>query len=232
MLHLIQRILEEKADKYLHKGKTSFVDSIAYFPKISFFVLMYAYPSCIIDLNPYYKKSDVLNRSFIAAANGKLMLSVPLLKNNIKSKKHYEVEIAYNENWPKNHFESICSAYLKSPFLEIVYDSLKALIVKEYTYLYELNLATINWICEILQLDTKIELNFDTPIQNLETQLIIERKKNKEILPIWFKNDSYFQLFSEKNGFYPNLSMLDLLFLKGMDCRNYLKDNLKDKTNL
>jgi len=231
ILLLIQLILEEKVDKET-VSQATFVATTAYFPNISFFVLMYHYRSCILDLNRYYKKDAILNRTYIAAANGKLMLSVPLIKNGIKNKKHYEVEIAYRENWPKNHFESICSAYLKSPFLEIVYDDLKRLILKEYRYLSELNLAIINWICEILQIETNFKLNVDKSIQDNDYQLIVYNNSNKNTLPSWYKNENYFQLFSDKNGFFSNLSILDLLFLHGMDSRNYLKNNLNfDKLN-
>lgn len=39
-----------------------------------------------------------------------------------------------------------------------------------------------------------------------------------------FSNDRYTQVFEEKAGFLPNLSILDLLFNEGRCAKDYLKE--------
>ena len=42
---------------------------------------------------------------------------------------------------------------------------------------------------------------------------------------IEFPAKPYFQVFEDRNGFMPNLSVVDLLFSQGPQAKNYLQEN-------
>ena len=172
------------------------------------------------DVHQNYIKQTFRNRTFIHSANGLQILTIPVKHSKIKFSM-LDAKIDNSIAWQKNHWRSIQSAYSSSPFFEFYRDSLEGIYVKEYTYLTKFNFDLINLILEWTDIEMKSELSKSYKIQyknGLDLRENIENKKYSSS-----ENIIYKQVFSEKNGFLNDLSIIDLIFNEGPNSISYLK---------
>lgn len=172
------------------------------------------------DVHQNYIKQTFRNRTFIHSANGLQILTVPVKHSKIKFSMQ-DAKIDNSIAWQKNHWRSIQSAYSSSPFFEFYRDSLEGIYIKEYTYLTKFNFDLINLILEWTDIEMKSELSKSYKIQyknGLDLRENIENKKYSSS-----ENIIYKQVFSDKNGFLNDLSIIDLIFNEGPNSISYLK---------
>ncbi len=196
---------------------TTTVLPTAYLPSVYYFKLL-VNEYAIIDTCEHFVKQTIRNRSSIYAANGILNLTIPLLKspNNTPTS---EKQMANETNWKILHWRSITSAYNGSAYFEYFEDDFKVLFSKEneISNLTEWNSALLNVIFKILRIDRPLNFS-NTYLEKSES--ILDYRENMDINAIAFKK--YYQVFSDKHGFIPNLSILDLLFHQGLKTLEYL----------
>lgn len=160
---------------------------------------------------------------YIYGANGKLLLNIPIkhLPKTIPKhhQKYRDVKLEEDFSWQKQHWKSLKSAYQTSPFFEFYEDEIAPLYHQEYKYLMDFNYDCFQVICECLQLEInyKKTLEYIRDPQNLLDKRDLINAKKEILIP------EYQQVFMEKKGFLPNLSMLDLMFNEGPNSINYLK---------
>lgn len=172
------------------------------------------------DVHQNYIKQTFRNRTFIHSANGLQILTIPVKHSKIKFSMQ-DAKIDNSIAWQKNHWRSIQSAYSSSPFFEFYRDSLEGIYIKEYTYLTKFNFDLINLILEWTDIEMKSELSKSYKIQyknGLDLRENIENKKYSSS-----ENIIYKQVFSDKNGFLNDLSIIDLIFNEGPNSISYLK---------
>ncbi len=190
--------------------------SIAYFPPIIYFSKLIKYENIFLEKYENYKKQSYRNRCVIYGANGLQTLSIPVKKISGKKIKITDVEIDYTNDWQKNHFRSIDSAYRSSPFYEFYIDAFKIFFSKKYKYLFDMNLEIIRTVISEIEETKNINFTkkfvFNTDLDDFREAI---HPKNKiHNVPDFYINE-YTQVFSEKFGFKENLSILDLLFNEG-----------------
>jgi len=172
----------------------------------------------------YYKKQTLRNRMFIHGANGKLMLSIPILHSGINQKRFYDdVSIDPSSNWKKNHFKSIKIAYQSSPYFEFYEADLKNFYQVKTSNLYNFNLKSVELVLKWLELGTtnrNIDFNIETYKQSKNIKEIDNREIKKK------SNIKYIQTFEDKNGFIDGLSILDMIFNCGPKTKDYIKAGL------
>jgi len=108
------------------------------------------------------------------------------------------------------------SAYRSSPFFEYYEDELQPLFQKKHTFLVDLNLEMMHFICSKIGLSTDYKISED-----YITKPDLDDKRMDT-----FDNEittRYIQVFENKHGFIANLSILDLLFNEGNNSRTYLE---------
>ena len=172
------------------------------------------------DVHQNYIKQTFRNRTFIHSANGLQILTIPVKHSKIKFSM-LDAKIDNSIAWQKNHWRSIQSSYSSSPFFEFYRDSLEGIYIKEYTYLTKFNFDLINLILEWTDIEMKSELSKSYKIQyknSLDLRKNIENKKYSSS-----ENIIYKQVFSDKNGFLNDLSIIDLIFNEGPNSISYLK---------
>ena len=172
------------------------------------------------DVHQNYIKQTYRNRTFIHSANGLQILTVPVKHSKIKFSM-LEAKIDNSIAWQKNHWRSIESAYSSSPFFEFYKDSLEKIYIKEYIYLTKSNFDIIKLILEWTDIEMKSELSKDYKIgyeNSLDLRKNMENKKYS-----CSENLKYRQVFSDKNGFLNDLSIIDLIFNEGPNSISYLK---------
>ena len=199
----------------------------SYWPNLHYF--FYVLNASIINIEQFdnYSKQSYRNRTQILSANGILNLSIPIKKN--KSEKVVNaIEISYKEDWQKNHWRAITSAYKNSPYFDFFEEDLKVFYSKKYNLLIDYNTDQIKFIIKVLKQKKKIQLTKQyesNPESVIDLRTIIHPKQSylSDKLVANKLDQSYYQTFENKISFTPNLSILDLLFNKGLHTIDYLK---------
>lgn len=192
-----------------------------YFAPIIQYVGMVKSSNINFEVEDNFQKQTYRNRCYIYTANGKHLLNVPVQHNKGVKQKTKDVKIDYKDNWDKLHLKTLQTAYNSSPFFEFYIDDLLDVFKKQTTFLLDLNLKCHTFIMDALQLEIPtiktIEYFKETEHTDLRNLAIAKGTKQ-------FQLERYIQVFEEKKGFIPNLSILDLLFMEGPNALNYLEN--------
>ncbi|MBK9284134.1 MAG: WbqC family protein [Sphingobacteriaceae bacterium] len=196
--------------------------STAYLPNISYFKQIIKAEGLILESHEHYIKQSYRNRCCILSANGPLNLIIPV--------KHYkgiitEVKISYQENWQRNHWRAICSAYKNSPYFEFFEDEFSNIYTDRWENLFDYNLYQLKMILKILRLEKKISFT-DSFQPNIDNLTDCRNSFSPKIPPTkddLFLNKAYPQVFDNKLSFKNNLSIIDLLFNQGIKSVDYFK---------
>ena len=196
----------------------------SYLPPIQYFSKLISYSEISIELYEYFPKQTWRNRCNICGANGELSLIIPLQKGNEKILTK-DIKISYDQQWQKLHWRSFEAAYRSSPFFEFYEDHFAPYYHdKKFEFLIDLNNELLTLILKLLKIKPTITYTkeyFKTPVDTDDLRTLISPKKeltedkNFEVLP-------YSQVFENRTGFIPNLSIVDLLFNQGPQSLNII----------
>ena len=157
------------------------------------------------------------NRCVIAGADGPVILSIPLQEGREQRKPVKEVLIDYKKPWQAQHWKTIVSCYNRSPWFEFYRDEAEELFSQKPPFLYEWNWACLNWISARLEWPVPANL---TQAKQMEPSPLQYHDFRGQLMPATIQNRfpdpvRYRQVFEERTGFLPHLSILDLLFCEG-----------------
>ncbi|NER15676.1 WbqC family protein [Spongiivirga citrea] len=192
-----------------------------YFGSVSQYAIVSQYEKITFEIHDNYQKQTYRNRMYIYGANGKQLLNIPIQHQSGIKVKYADVLISYAENWQKEHWKSLESAYRTSPFFEFYEDELQLLYEVKEEKLLNFNLKCHQFLVDNLPLETTaLESDHFEIDQNEEDyrHLVSAKKDFTPNQPI------YTQVFANKHGFIPNLSVLDLLFNEGPNAVSYLEN--------
>ena len=197
----------------------------AYLPNIEYFAWMLQQKKVFFCEETNYQKQTYRNRSEIYGANGKLNLTIPI-RHTHSGKKPLDgqVQIAYDMDWQKQHWKSICTAYRSSPYFEYYEIYFTPHYGIQTTTLFEFNLNLIKLVMELLEAPFIYEIRSMEPNRFESKDELLNTKLRSGLK---FKN--YTQVFSSKFGFLSNLSIIDLLFNLGPNSSSYLKNVFVEK---
>lgn len=192
-----------------------------YFPNISHFIGIANAQNVIFEVEDNYQKQTFRNRTTIYGANGKLILSIPVIYTQKNRQKFRDVKISNDANWQSQHLKSLQSAYRTSPFFEFYENELQPLFTQKKTFLLDFNFECLDVVFNCLQFDlnySKTESYNKTAGNKNDLRHLVNtsQKQEQQFSP-------YTQVFSNKYGFINNLSILDLLFNEGPNTLNYLQ---------
>lgn len=192
--------------------------TLYYLPSISYFAELLSAEHFLLERHDNFQKASFRNRTIINTANGTMALSIPLQGGRDKHQRYTDVKISYTTNWQKQHWQSIRSAYGSAPFFEHYARFFQPFYEKQTEFLYEFNLALFEKTLLLLKQKREIvfteSYSFFSPVSN-DFRNETWKEKSKAINP-------YIQVFSERHGFNPNVSVLDLLFCEGPNAMSYL----------
>ncbi|MCD4773635.1 MAG: WbqC family protein [Bacteroidales bacterium] len=199
--------------------------STAYLPPIEYFNYLLNSDNQIIEKHETYKKQTYRNRCYILSSNGKQALTIPINKQYGNHTKINEITISYTENWQQIHWRSIESAYNSSPFFLFYKDKFEEFYQKKHKYLFDHNNDCLKLIFNFL--DIEISPDFTSEFIKNPKNILDFRNSISPKTPFQTKQYKiYSQVFAEKNGFTPNLSLIDLLFNTGPEAIDYLSLNV------
>ena len=200
--------------------------SSTYFGPIQWYQKLNRYDECLIERHESFIKQTYRNRMLIPTTNGPLALTIPT--NHDISLSMKDIRISDHANWRHVHWNALLSAYGESPFFEYYQDDIRPFFEKKYEFLFDFNMETTEKMIELLDIRPKISIT-EAYIQSKELKEEDEIKdfrdaiRPKKPLPdAEFAPQRYYQVYEQKYGFQPNMSILDLLFNEGNETIFYL----------
>lgn len=191
--------------------------SSAYFGPVQWFQKLHRYDRCLIERYDNYVKQTYRNRCVIAATGGPQTLTVPIERYDGCKCLMRDIRISDHGAWRHIHWNAIVSSYGESPFFDYYADDIRPFFERRWTYLYDFNLDITHTVCSLLDIRPVIEPTSDyIRTEGVAADDFRDAIRPKRPLPdAAFEPRPYYQVYSRKHGFLPNLSILDLLFNEG-----------------
>lgn len=199
--------------------------STAYLGPVQQYCKLFQYSVVYVETQENYRKQTYRNRCVIAAANGPLTLSVPVIKPDTAKCLTRDIRISEHGNWRHLHWNALVSAYNMSPFFEYYADDFAPFYEKRYTFLLDFNEELRRLICDLLDLHPNVVYT-ETYQRKADAdfrEAICPKRpaSDASFLPV-----PYYQVFRSKYGFLPNLSIVDLLFNMGPEGLSVLEKSI------
>lgn len=210
--------------------KDKVILTTAYLPPIQYLAKLVGYKNVLIEVNETYSKQSYRNRSVILSCNGPLSLTVPVVKTNGNSTLTKDIKIDNSTNWQKNHWKAIESAYRNSAYYEFVADFLSPFYFREEQFLIDLNskitaeILAFMGISKLLANSDEFTKYYPEDVDDFRTT--IHPKPQLQARDVDFSPVKYFQVFSDRFSFHPNLSIVDLLFNEGLDSVSVINSSI------
>lgn len=198
--------------------QTAYLSS-AYLAPIQWYAKLLAYPHIFIEQYDHYVKQTYRNRCTIAAPDGPLALTIPVVKPDTPKCFMRDIRISDHGNWRHLHWNALESAYNHTPFFEYYKDDFRPFYERKYIFLMDFNEALCHTICSLIDIAPDMQRTDTYHINLAEDEADfrdrIHPKRDFQADDPHFCLQPYYQVFQEKLGFLPNLSIVDLLFNMG-----------------
>lgn len=170
-----------------------------YLAPISYYAELAKHRESSIDTNEPYRKQTLRNRCWIASPNGPLALTIPVVRFEPYRTPMRDIRISDHGNWRHVHWQALTSSYRRTPFFEFYADDFAPFYEKKWDFLIDYNQTLQQMVCELIGINSY--------------------SSSKDCSP---NPRPYYQLFSDRNGFMPDLSIVDLLFNMGPESLLYI----------
>ena len=207
--------------------------SSTYFGPVQWYQKLHRSEQCLIEQHESFIKQTYRNRMVIATANGPQALTIPV--THADSMLIRDIRISDHANWRHNHWNALLSAYGESPFFEYYQDDIRPFYEKRYEFLFDFCMATTEKMIELLDIRPQVSLTDsflpkekicrdavvpasrqNNPCVGMSFQDLRDAIRPKSPQPdADFQPQPYYQVYGQRHGFQPNLSILDLLFNEG-----------------
>lgn len=183
----------------------------------------------MIEQHDNFIKQTYRNRCVIATTQGLQALTIPVERPSdarLDKTQLKDICISDHGNWRHLHWKALLSAYGESPFFEYYADDIHPFYEKKYKFLLDFNMEINAKMMELLDIEkSSLSLSneyssYEGDCDTVDFREVIRPKhpgEDKEWQP-----KKYYQVYQQKFGFQPNLSILDLLFNEGNEAVCYL----------
>lgn len=193
--------------------------STTYLGPVSYYVQLYVAKEARIEQWEHYVKQTYRNRCIIATAQGILPLTIPTESNGGEKCLIRDVRISDHGNWRHLHWNALEAAYRQSPFFEYYADDFRPFYEKNYRFLLDFNEQLRELVCNLIGFTPHVELSTEylhkVPSSDIDLRTLIHPKHPCTEIQSAYTPQPYYQVFSQRHGFLPDLSIIDLLFNMG-----------------
>ncbi len=202
-----------------------------YLAPIQYYAKLVEYPKVYIEQCEHFIKSTYRNRCYLAGPDGSQRLSVPLKKGKSNQRKNIrEVKIFHGNKWRHKHWKSLCSVYRATPYFEFYEDRFEPFYKNKYEYLFDFNQELMEFILSCFDIEVDIEYTStfekDPPDDILDFRSGVHPHPDKGKKDPQFSPPRYPQIFEDRTGFLPNMSIVDLLYNKGPEGVELLRESV------
>ncbi|MDR3129262.1 MAG: WbqC family protein [Tannerellaceae bacterium] len=201
--------------------------STAYLAPIQYYCRLLS-GTVYLETCEHFVKQSFRNRCLIGGANGLLTLTIPVEKprSNLKIPIR-DVRISEHGRWRHQHWQALVSAYRKSPFFDYYEEDFAPFYHRSSLhFLFDFNEELRRTVCHLLGITPIIRstnIYFPSPPNDYRNAI---HPKHKVVDPL-FLPISYYQVFSARHSFLPNLSIADLLFNEGPEALSILRHSFR-----
>ena len=189
------------------------------------------FEDCVIDLYEHYHKQSYRNRCQIMTASGVAALSVQVARpDNVLKAPMREVRIDYSKRWQHQHWNSIVSAYRNAPYFDHYAGRFEPFYMRRFDFLADLNMGLLEVLLDALGTDVRPRFSEEHIEASAQTEDLRLTPKAHPTPPApsfipdpHFTPQEYYQTFSDRLPFAPNLSAIDLLFCEGPGAMEVLR---------
>ena len=146
-----------------------------------------------------------------------MQLSVQLAHANRPRQPMRSMRVDYSKRWHHQHLVAMESAYRSSPYYDYYADRFIPLYEREWDYLVDLNMATLERVCAILKLP--VPRISESYVEATPADLDLRPKHAEPLYTV----EPYVQVFSDRLEFVPRLSIYDLIMCEGPEAVGYLR---------
>jgi hypothetical protein len=182
---------------------------------------------CVIDIGENYVRQTARNRCEILTAGGVAALAVPVHGGGKIATR--DVRIDHSKRWRHRHWNAIVSAYAGSPYFEHYAERFAPVFEsRRFDLLVDLNLELLSVAAGILGVAERVKISENYVVaspgdfdlrgkkalrqRDGETAGAIEAAGAR--IPTVFSAE-YIQVFADRFGFVPGLSIIDLIMCEG-----------------
>ena len=190
---------------------------LRYFGNVGYYAVMAAYGRAVVCADALFDKRDkAVHRCDITDTHGRVSLTVPVAKpHGIARARWSDVRLSDHGAWWHVHRVTLESAYGRTPFFEFYIDRflpfLSPSVMDICPTIASLDLALDEVVRSILTIPTAVSATGSDD----------EMRCCRDAAPVYFP--PYYQVRSDRQGFIPNLSILDLIFNLGPEAPLYLR---------
>jgi hypothetical protein len=225
------------------------ISDIQYFPSIIFYKISYNFRHIVFEQYESYQKMSFRNRCQVMGSQGMVELSIPLAGGRGQKTLMKDVRIDTGQNWQAQHWKTIFTCYNRSPWFGFYQDELEALYRRPAEFLMDWDLACLEWTMGVLGWRGTISrteayrevFTAEDGVVDWRGRLLPRNRQEWGEGPgdmAWGIGvaagmaagaaagqapERYHQVFGDRTGFIPNLSILDLLFCEGREAVRYLR---------
>lgn len=226
-------------------NRTAVILQPSYLPWLGYFAQFHRCDVFVVYDDVQYDKHSWRNRNRIKTPNGALWLTVPVLTRGQDKPSNREVKIDNATAWRRKHLQTIQQYYGKAPYFNDYVDLFARVYAREWTFLIDLNIELFHQLCAVLGLQRQIVLSSELNVKGDPVERLIDICKTLHCTHFFegaagrdyidterfvaagielefqdYKHPTYNQLHGE---FVPYLSVVDLLFNKGKESLEVLK---------
>lgn len=193
--------------------------SSAYLAPIQYYSKLYIYNKVYMEQYDNYVKQTYRNRCVIAVSDGPLALTIPTEKPKSLKCPMKDIRISDHGNWRHVHWNALVAGYNNSPFFEYYEEDFHKIYAKHHHFLWDFNWELCSLVCSLIDIQPNIQpttcFEKELPSNVADYRELIHPKKDYLVEDPSFSLSPYYQVFKDKHGFLPNLSIVDLLFNMG-----------------
>ena len=219
----------------------------SYLPWLGFFEQMSRSDKFVLLDDVQYTRRDWRNRNRIRVRENWIWLTVPVQQKSRFSQSLLETRIDNSVSWRRKHLETLRQHYCKAPFFEKYFPRCQQVYEKDWTFLFDLCLETINLIKEEMGIETPLLRSSEMKPGGEKTERLVsicrelgathylsgesgsnyiaEEDFFSQGIALEYQNYEHPVYPQRYTGFVPHLSAIDLLFNCGEQSLGILKQD-------
>jgi len=219
----------------------------SYLPWLGFFEQMTRSDKFVLLDDVQYTRRDWRNRNRIRVRENWIWLTVPVQQKSRFSQSLLETRIDNSVSWRRKHLETLRQHYCKAPFFEKYFPRCQQIYEKDWEFLFDLCLETINLIKEEMGIETPLLRSSEMKPGGEKTERLVsicrelgathylsgesgsnyiaEEDFSSQGIALEYQNYEHPVYPQRYTGFVPHLSAIDLLFNCGEQSLGILKQD-------